>query len=271
MNHLMSLNRIAILALVACVALFLFAQPQPLVLSRWSPVSPSVPTIGAVAVPVADVSPLNIVVNEGLYVDERDRLDQDARRAYAYVAARFGSELMSPLTVAFIQDAGCALSGIAYTDIRRVQVFTCNAIGRERAIAILAHEYVHQLQQDRYGSRHLSADLILSEGMATWGAGVYWLGEHPDFRRYVRAQRANGISYPLATHYAGRGVAVMNALYYQWASFVEFLIDRYGRERLDAVYVTGAGTPGSADYRAVYGKDLATLEQEWIAWLEAAP
>ncbi|MCL6542244.1 MAG: hypothetical protein K6T87_16935 [Roseiflexus sp.] len=271
MNHLMSLNRIAILALVACVALFLFAQPQPLVLSRWSPVSPSVPTIGAVAVPVADVSPLNIVVNDGLYIDERDRLDQDARRAYAYVAARFGSELMSPLTVAFIQDAGCALSGIAYTDIRRVQVFTCNAIGRERVIAILAHEYVHQLQQDRYGSRHLSADLILSEGIATWGAGVYWLGEHPDFRRYVRAQRTNGISHPLATHYAGRGVAVMNALYYQWASFVEFLIDRYGRERLDAVYVTGAGTPGSADYRAVYGKDLATLEQEWIAWLEAAP
>jgi hypothetical protein len=271
MNHLMSLNRIAILALVACVALFLFAQPQPLVLSRWSPLSPSVPTIGAVAVPVADVSPLNIVVNEGLYVDERDRLDQDARRAYAYVAARFGSELTGPLTVAFIQDAGCALSGIAYTDIRRVEVFTCNAIGCERAIAILAHEYVHQLQHDRYGSRHLSADLILSEGMATWGAGVYWLGEHPDFRRYVRAQRTNGISYPLATHYAGRGVAVMNALYYQWASFVEFLIDRYGRERLDAVYVTGAGTPGSADYRAVYGKDVATLEQEWIAWLEAAP
>ena len=63
MNHLMSLNRIAILALVACVALFLFAQPQPLELSRWSPLSPSVPTIGAVAVPVADVSPLNIVVN----------------------------------------------------------------------------------------------------------------------------------------------------------------------------------------------------------------
>jgi len=81
MNYL-TLNRIAILALVACVALLLFAQPQPLVLSRWSPVSPSVPTIGAVAVPVADVSPLNIVVNEGLYVDERDRLDQDARRAY---------------------------------------------------------------------------------------------------------------------------------------------------------------------------------------------
>ena len=74
MNHLMSLNRIAILALAACVALFLFAQPQPLVLSRWSPVSPSVPTIGAVAVPVADVSPLNIVVNEGLSIDERDRL-----------------------------------------------------------------------------------------------------------------------------------------------------------------------------------------------------
>ncbi len=271
MNRFTSLNRIAILALVACAALFLFAQPQPPVLSRWSPVSPSVPTIGAVAVPVTDVAPLNIVVNKGLYIDARDRLNDEAHRVYAYVAARFGSELTGPLTVAFIEDAGCALSGIAYTDVRRVQVFTCNAIAPERALAILAHEYVHQLQQDRYGSRHLSADLILSEGMATWGAGVYWLDEHPDFRSYVRAQRANGIAYPLAIHYAERDIVVMNALYYQWASFVEFLIDQYGRERLDALYVAGAGTPGSADYRGVYGKDLATLEQEWIAWLEAAP
>ncbi|MFQ3681959.1 MAG: hypothetical protein SNJ51_06825, partial [Roseiflexus sp.] len=57
------------------------------------------------------------------------------------------------------------------------------------------------------------------------------------------------------------------ALYYQWASFVEFLIDQYGRERLDALYVTGNGAPGSADYRSIYGKDLAALEQEWVEWL----
>jgi hypothetical protein len=270
MNHRsLSINQVALIAIVACVALFISGQPQSPVLSRWTQGSQAVPTIGAVAVPVADPSLLAITASDGLYATERAQLEEEARRAYEYVAARFGGFLTAPLTVAFVQDAGCALSGVAYTDIRNVRVFTCNGIDRGRAIAILAHEYVHQLQHDQYGPRHLSADLILSEGLATWGAGQYWLGGHSSFRSYVRTQRGNGVFYPLATSYAGRGVAVMNALYYQWASFVEFLIDRYGRERLDALYVTGSGAPGSANYQAIYGKDLVTLEQEWITWLDS--
>ncbi|MCS6839770.1 MAG: hypothetical protein NZ699_10410 [Roseiflexus sp.] len=269
MNHRsLSINQIALIAIIACVTLVIFNQPQPLVVSRWNQGAQTAPAIVGVAVPVADSSLLTVTVSDGLYVAERAQLDEESRRAYEYVAARFGSSLTAPLTAAFVQDAGCALSGIAYTDIRRVQVHTCDGISRARAIALLAHEYAHQLQQDRYGPRHLSADLILSEGLATWAAGAYWLGGHPDFRSYVRTQRASGVFYPLATHYSGRGVAVMNALYYQWASFVEFLIDHYGRERLDALYVTGSGAPGSAHYQAIYGKDLATLEQEWIAWLD---
>jgi hypothetical protein len=59
----------------------------------------------------------------------------------------------------------------------------------------------------------------------------------------------------------------MNRLYYQWASFVEFLLETYGRERFDALYISGAQAPGSADYAGVYGKDLPTLEREWLAWL----
>ncbi|MGB9752163.1 hypothetical protein [Roseiflexus castenholzii] len=266
----LSIPQIALIALVASVVLFIAGQPQSPMLSRWTQGSQTVPTIGAVAVPVADPSLLIIVASDGLYAAERAQLDEESRRACEYVAARFGGSLAAPLTVAFVQDAGCSLSGIAFTDIRKVQVHTCNSINRDRAIAILAHEYTHQLQQDRYGLRHLSADLMLSEGLATWAAGKYWLGGRPDFRSYVQMQRANGIFYPLATPYAGRGVAVMNALYYQWASFVEFLIDQYRRERLDALYVTGSSAPGSADYQAIYGKDLITLEQEWIVWLDEA-
>ncbi|MFQ3633905.1 hypothetical protein [Roseiflexus sp.] len=263
----LSVRQIALLAIVCCVVLILFSQPQPPVLSRWSQGNQTVPTIGAVAMPVADLSLVTITASDELYATERAQLDEESRRAYEYVAARFGSSLATPLSVAFVLEPGCALSGVAYTDIRSVQVFTCNGIARERAVAILAHEYVHQLQHDRYGPRHLSADLILSEGLATWGAGRYWLGGHSDFRSYVRVQQAKGVFYPLAIHYSGRGTAVMNALYYQWASFVEFLIDQYGRERLDALYVTGNGAPGSADYRSIYGKDLAALEQEWVEWL----
>ncbi|MFN3374091.1 MAG: hypothetical protein ACK44M_11040 [Chloroflexus sp.] len=60
----------------------------------------------------------------------------------------------------------------------------------------------------------------------------------------------------------------MNTLYYQWASFVEYLLTTYGRDAFEQLYRTGAGTPGSADYRGVYGTDITTLEVEWRAWLQ---
>jgi hypothetical protein len=60
----------------------------------------------------------------------------------------------------------------------------------------------------------------------------------------------------------------MNTLYYQWGSFVEFLVEVYGRDRFDALYVSGGNqVPGAADYVGVYGKGLDALEQEWRAWV----
>jgi hypothetical protein len=211
---------------------------------------------------------LVVQVDEALYAGQRAELEAELARTLAYVSERFAGSLAAPVTAHLVAEGGCGLSGIAYTDIRVVQVATCDGIERGRAVAILAHEFVHQLQQDRYGERHLSADLILSEGMATWGAGEYWLGGHPDFRSYVRAQRAAGTLYPLATHYSGLGIGAMNALYYQWASFVEFLVQTHGREQLDQLYLTGHGDPGSADYAGVYGVGLDALEREWLLWLD---
>jgi hypothetical protein len=109
--------------------------------------------------------------------------------------------------------------------------------------------------------------LILSEGTATWGAGAYWLGDAPNFRAFVRPWLEAGAAIPLGESYVGRPIADMNQLYYQWASFVEFLIETYGRERFDALYITGQGGPATADYLGVYGKTFFTLEDEWKAWV----
>jgi hypothetical protein len=263
-----SIAHLLLLAALAAAALLVLrpgAEETPI--SRWRPGEAAPAPITGEAAPVPGGA-LAMRIDDGLYPSERGELSAELERTLAYVSARFGAALSSPVTVALIADSGCALSGIAYTDVRVVQVHTCQDIARPRAVAILAHEFVHQLQQDRYGERHLSADLILSEGMATWGAGEYWLAGQPDFRSYVRAQRAAGTLYPLATHYRGLGIDAMNALYYQWASFVEYLDLTYGREKLDQLYVTGAGDPGSADYAGVYGKGLDALEREWLAWLD---
>lgn len=222
-------------------------------------------TISGATVPL---DALDISVAEGLYSTQREPLHGEVNDALAYVVGRFGSPPASRFTTTFVREDSCGLHGIAYTDVRNVQVFTCEGIGRDRAVNIMAHEMVHQLEQDRYGPAHLNADLVLSEGMATYGAGKYWLAGQPDFRSFVQAQRKAGLYYPLATHYNGLGIAAMNALYYEWASFVEFLIKTYGREKFDQLYVSGSGAPGSANYAGVYTKPLPELEQEWLKWVD---
>jgi hypothetical protein len=235
--------------------------------SRWGAAPAAAPAPAPIQAEAAPVGQLVVQVDDGLYPEERAELESELALALAYASARFDGALSGPVT-ARLAAGGCGLGGIAYTDIRVVQVSTCNDIPRGRAVAILAHEFVHQLQQDRYGPRHLQADLLLSEGLATYGAGEYWLGGRPDFRSYVREQIPPAARYPLATHYSGLGIGAMNTLYYQWASFVEFLLQTYGREKLDALYVSGAGAPGSADYPGVYGRPLSELEREWVAWLD---
>lgn len=259
---------------LAVLALLWWPRGAEQPLSTWTRAMPpaAVEIRGAAVAqaPAVAAGTLDMQVADGLYADQRDQLQADLYQALQYVAQRFGSGLTSGVTASVLRADGCGLHGIAYTDVRNVQVYSCDSITRGQAVAILAHEFIHQLAQDRYGSAHLHADLILSEGVATWAAGQYWLAGKPNFRVYVRDQRRAGLTYPLATHYQGLGVGAMNTLYYQWASFVEFLIDTYGRESFDRLYVSGAGDPGSADYTGVYQKGLPELEQEWSAWIDTA-
>ncbi len=212
---------------------------------------------------------LQVFSDAGLYnAEERAALAADLAAAQTYAVNRFGSGPTGGIHVAVHQDDACALHGAALTGQRRAHVVTCSSIPRQRVVNIMAHEFVHQLAHDYYGPDHLRADMILLEGLATWGAGDYWLAGQPSFRAYMRHHLMDD-RLPLNTSYVGRPIYEMNMLYYQWGSFVEFLLETYGRERFDAVYVSGNKQPGSADYVGVYGKDLATLEQEWLRWLDA--
>ncbi len=274
-------GRLPLIALISIIILVWFWWPASFGMPGVSPWRPQplpnqpeqpqpvngLPTPNAIVGVALPSARFDTELDAGLYTGQRDTLSGELERALGYVSDRFGSGLSGRVKVVVAQTADCGLHGIAYTDVRTVQVFTCNDIAQPRAVAILAHEFVHQLEQDRYGPDHLHADMILAEGAATWGAGSYWLGGQPDFRAYVREQRKAGVYYPLATNYSSLGIGAMNALYYEWASFVEFLIGQYGRAKFDQVYLTGRSDPGSSDYRGVYGKDLGMLEQEWLAWL----
>lgn len=220
-----------------------------------APTPITVPTSPPASTGSAD---LTFVVDDGLQVDEAGTRD-----ALRVVSEAFGSGPKGQISVVYTIDPDCALHGVTHPEDHTVQTMTCNAFSTGRAISIMAHEFVHQLAYDRYGTA--GTDLALAEGVATWGARAYWLG-NGDFRNYMRTV---GVQYPLTQSYEGLGYGAQNAMYYQWASFVEFLIGTYGREKFDQVYVSGKGAPGSADYQGVYNKNISTLENEWKGWIQS--
>ena len=272
---------VAFLAIIAIAASLALSSPKSapfLTNARPTPVSTpanqAAPLQGQ-AVPqiFANLTPdgaFDILIENNLYPDERTELATEIQQAFEYVSGRLGARASARFKAALAIDAQCGLHGITRVDERIAQVYSCNDIPRTRAVVIMAHELGHQLEYERYGQRQLEADQILSEGVATWAAGKYWLGGHADFRSYVREQRAAGALAPLATNVTREDFAAMNKLYYQWASFVEFLIDdKGGRERFDQLYITGHLSAGSANYVGVYGEDLNALERQWLAWLDS--
>lgn len=225
------------------------------------------PIDGRPVVVVADQ--LALYTSDGAYTPEQvQALAGPLLEALSYVGTRTNMRLAAPVSIIFDRRAQCGLDGAAYTEKRIIILYACPDMPARRTINILAHEFVHQLAHDHYGAAHLQADIVLSEGLATWGAGKYWLGAEPDFRSFVQHNYAAAL-LPLDSDYRAIGtIDAMNRLYYQWASLVDFMLVTHGRETFDKLYVSGRGmAPNTADYGGVLGTDLLGLQPAWQAWL----
>jgi hypothetical protein len=221
---------------------------------------------------------LTINLQPGLYEGQGDSIGQQLKGVFEDVQANFDQKVaqvigatpqpIPPIEVRMIREESCALAGSTYDEAYVVLVYTCNDINSAHAINILAHEFIHQIAYVNFGPRAGRSDLMLVEGLATYGAGHYWLNGYASFRDLVRDQRAGGIAYGLSESYLNRDASAMDAIYYQWASFVEFLLTdpNYG-PRFGQLYVTGDNSVASADFQGVYGKSLQELELEWERWL----
>ncbi len=169
----------------------------------------------------------------------------------------------------------------------------------EQVIAVSAHEIAHHVGWARFGG---IGDSLLVEGFATWLAQESWLRWHgwDSLDEAVRGFRSAGTFIPFDDRDERLGrvsdeacLARRDTLYTEYASFVGFLIDTYGMERFEELAETiatvavtfspGPTAPASAqalrppmpDYKAVYGRSLEELEQEWLRMLipptQAAP
>ena len=220
---------------------------------------------------VAATSNFQIYVAPGSYsAEQAQTLAAPVEEALLYGAERTGMQLSGPASITFDRPAGdCGLHAAAYTEARTIMLYACPETPTRRAVNVLAHEWIHQLAHDYYGPAHLQADLILSEGLATWGAGRYWLGRHPSFHAFVATEYGANL-LGLATDPRGSvSIARLNQIYYQWASYVEWLDATFGRTAVEQLYRTGKERGiASADYTAVLGIDFAESEARWRAWID---
>jgi hypothetical protein len=153
--------------------------------------------------------------------------------------------------------------GMAYTADGRIEIYFRPGEDIRSAVTIASHELAHHLQYQRYGRAVQSrADTILHEGGATWIAGVRWLSEYDAQSWRGRAKALNEAGIPLVLVSAERYGA--DNAYELWASFVSFIVKRYGVEAYDELYASSRGrAPGSADYQGVLGASFKDLQAEW--------
>lgn len=200
----------------------------------------------------------------------------EAEAIYAYVAGRTGLEASAPIPVVLQTQSpsDCAARGVAYRDGARVGIFVGPATPVEQLRMVLAHETVHILHFP-YAAPDL--DLTLGEGFANWASLRYWSEWKgvAHFDDEVRAYLVDGRYVPVDNPPADCTIVGRDIIYNERASFVGFLIDRYGMERFLAASDTSvrtarAGLPTVADYDAVYDASLAALIDEWLASLAQA-
>ncbi len=183
---------------------------------------------------------------------------------------RFGFMLQSRVSLAFYRPSLAPSKdtrGIAYTEEGRAAVFYRPHEDIERALVVASHELAHHLQAQRYGEDiQKRADIILLEGLATWITGPPWLAMNGAESWKARARQIRDMGVPLRLLQPQRYGS--DIAYELWASFVDFLIERDGMEKLHLLYASGRSRePGSSDYEGVYGASLDELADEWRAWV----
>lgn len=171
------------------------------------------------------------------------------------------------------QKGACAVRGLTFSSKRLIQLFYGPGSDIEKMQALVAHEFVHQLQRERFGDRvHRVADNILLEGWAMVASDQFARtpdGSEPRWRSRLREVVARNELQPLQVNLnRDCRTTTRNSIYDQWASFVDFLEQRYGNDALARVYSKGKGrTPGTADYAGIFNKSFNDLEAEWRVWV----
>jgi hypothetical protein len=135
-----------------------------------------------------------------------------------------------------------------------------------------AHEGTHALAQDLLQPKEDGGgpDGVLVEGLAVWASDGHYRQEPIDSWAAVVADSTDYI--PLAELRAGPFYEFQHETsYLEGASFVKFLVKEYTLDKFKELYGLATGEPNHDEELAkrLYGKGYATLEANWLAYLDS--
>lgn len=213
------------------------------------------------------------------FIIQVDKIEQ----VYAYVTQRTGSPIRGKVDVTFRQPQvqPCPIRGIAVWPDLQIAIYADESAGQDCILAVIACEIGHLIQFQSFDGG--PTDPILLEGWATWVAGSYWIEwqRMPSFdegvRSYLRDKRFVSISrFDISTliYKSEECLERRDIVYTEYASFLNYLIERYGINALNSLITANIptsppseGADPRADYQTVYGKTLQELENDWIKYL----
>jgi hypothetical protein len=180
-------------------------------------------------------------------------------------------------------DMPCPPRGLASPRPPHITIFADDGTSRDQILGVLAHELGHVVIMNRFDE----IPSAFNEGLATWASVPYfnaWLG-NASLEAAVRSYLADATYLPLHKNYyltniypgedEGTSEACITrreTLYIEWASFLDYLIQQEGMEKLEQLIETVPDTERTddgfivrpADFEAVYGSSLNQLEAVWL-------
>jgi len=193
-----------------------------------------------------------------------------ARAGLAYITPTLEMDLEGKLTIYLTPrvfwQGGAAYGGktnlISYLDRNYTAIETWTYFTHEGT-----HVIANALIQPKEAG---GPDGVLVEGLAVWATGGHYRREPIDALAAVIADSDAFI--PLSTLRAGPFYDFQHETSYMEAgSFVKFLVERYGLDRLRQLYgqETGDADQDEPLVKSLYGKSYAELETEWLEYLES--
>ena len=171
----------------------------------------------------------------------------------------------------------CPARGYFMLDTNIISILASPGTSDSRIHGVAAHEFGHLVSADLFGG--YPPDVILAEGMATWLGSEAWLEWHEfdSMDDAVRGFAEEETYIPLSESHVLDAPGMSEAAcwkrrdikYTSWAGFVGFLIDTYGLDVIERLWIAGevsGSDPGEIyeHYEVVLGNTLEDLESQWL-------